>query len=73
MLDLRRDGWERLPILFPAEGGSGSGTSSAASSSLVVETSFVLKTLDPARMFEPTGLMIDHTLYDTLSSPTATR
>ena len=47
MLDLRRDGWERLPILFPAEGGSGSGTSSAASSSLVVETSFVLKTLDP--------------------------
>ncbi len=35
-------------------------------SSLVVETSFVLKTLDPARMFEPTGLMIDHVLYDTL-------
>jgi len=46
-------------------GGSTSGTSSS-SSSLVVETSFVLKTLDPARMFEPTGLMIDHTLYDTL-------
>src|SRR6266568_1354623 len=39
---------------------------SAASSSLVVETAFVLKTLDPARMFEPTGLMIDHVLYDTL-------
>jgi peptide/nickel transport system substrate-binding protein len=32
----------------------------------VVETSFVLKTLDPGRMFEPTGLMIDHTIYDTL-------
>src|SRR3984893_468075 len=48
---------------------SSSGTaasSSSASSSLVVETSFVLKTLDPARMFEPTGLMIDHVLYDTL-------
>ena len=45
--------------------GSG-GSSSSASSSLVVETSFVLKTLDPGRMFEPTGLMIDHTIYDTL-------
>ena len=49
-------------------GGGGGGTSSLSSSSpsLVVETSFVLKTLDPARMFEPTGLMIDHVLYDTL-------
>ena len=26
----------------------------------------MLKTLDPARMFEPTGLMIDHAMYDTL-------
>lgn len=52
-----------------SSGGSATGTSSsssATSSSLVVETSFVLKTLDPARMFEPTGLMIDHVLYDTL-------
>jgi peptide/nickel transport system substrate-binding protein len=47
-------------------GGGSSSSSSSSSSSLVVETSFVLKTLDPARMFEPTGLMIDHTLYDTL-------
>lgn len=48
-------------------GAGGGGTSTpAASSSLVVETAFVLKTLDPARMFEPTGLMIDHVLYDTL-------
>ncbi|HEY6295105.1 MAG TPA: ABC transporter substrate-binding protein [Streptosporangiaceae bacterium] len=50
---------------------SSSGTSAGQSSSapapnLVVETSFVLKTVDPARMFEPTGLMIDHVLYDTL-------
>ncbi len=28
----------------------------------------MLKTLDPGRMFEPTGLMIDHVLYDTLLS-----
>ena len=46
---------------------SSAGTTSApAVSNLVVETSFVLKTVDPARMFEPTGLMIDHVLYDTL-------
>lgn len=47
-------------------GGTSSSPASASSSSLVVETAFVLKTLDPARMFEPTGLMIDHELYDTL-------
>jgi peptide/nickel transport system substrate-binding protein len=46
--------------------GSGSGTSAASGGTLVVETSFVLKTLDPARMFETTGLMIDRVLYDTL-------
>src|SRR6201996_1109291 len=55
-------------------GSSGSGGSAAATGSsggssggtLIVETSFVLKTLDPGRMFEPTGLMIDHAVYDTL-------
>jgi peptide/nickel transport system substrate-binding protein len=53
-------------------GSSGSGGTSAASEgtssggTLVVETAFVLKTLDPGRMFEPTGLMIDRVLYDTL-------
>ena len=51
--------------------GSASGTSAASGSTasggaLVVETSFVLKTLDPGRMFETTGLMIDRVLYDTL-------
>src|SRR5437868_14421370 len=45
--------------------GGGGSSASAASSSLVVETAFVLKTLDPARMVEPTGLMIDHVLYAT--------
>src|SRR5262245_19777773 len=46
--------------------GGGGGGGSSASSDLVVENAFVLKTLDPGRMFEPTGLMIDHALYDTL-------
>src|SRR5260370_24406578 len=47
-------------------GSSGNSSGGSASPSLVVETAFVLKTLDPGRMFEPTGLMIDHLLYDTL-------
>src|ERR1700733_6793600 len=46
--------------------GSGGGTATASSTAsggtLVVETSFVLKTLDPGRMFETTGLMIDRVL-----------
>jgi peptide/nickel transport system substrate-binding protein len=49
-----------------SSGSSSTGATSSASQSLVVETSFVLKTLDPARMFEPTGLLIDHAIYDTL-------
>jgi len=36
------------------------------SSSLVVETSFDLTTVDPARMFETGGELVDHALYDTL-------
>jgi peptide/nickel transport system substrate-binding protein len=49
-----------------SSGSSGGGASTTTSPSLVVETAFVLKTLDPGRMFEPTGLMIDHAIYDTL-------
>jgi peptide/nickel transport system substrate-binding protein len=50
-----------------SSGGAASGSTGAGpAGTLVVETSFVLKTVDPARMFEPTGLMIDHQLYDTL-------
>ena len=62
-------GWPRAwppAAAAPAGAAAAAATTSSASSSLVVETSFVLKTLDPARMFEPTGLMIDHALYDTL-------
>ena len=55
-----------MAVGLAACGGSSSKTPSSASSSLVVETSFVLTTLDPARMFEPTGFMIDRALYDTL-------
>jgi peptide/nickel transport system substrate-binding protein len=49
-----------------AGSSSSSSPASAASKTLVVETAFSLKTLDPARMFETTGELIDHALYDTL-------
>ncbi|HJQ00729.1 MAG TPA: ABC transporter substrate-binding protein [Jatrophihabitans sp.] len=39
---------------------------STTSDTLVVDTSFDLKTSDPGRMFEPTGLLVDHAVYDTL-------
>src|SRR5579864_1539314 len=48
----------------PGSGGSGAG--SGSNGTLVVENAFVLKTADPGRMFEPTGLLIDHAIYDTL-------
>jgi peptide/nickel transport system substrate-binding protein len=39
---------------------------STASSTLVVDKSFDLKTSDPQRQFEPTGGIVDHAIYDTL-------
>ena len=48
-------------------GGGGSGSDSATGDrTLVVDTSFQLTTSDPARMFEPTGQIIDHVIYETL-------
>ncbi|WP_439679204.1 ABC transporter substrate-binding protein [Embleya sp. MST-111070] len=41
------------------KGGGGGGT-------LVVDTSFSLKTADPGRTFEPTGIMVTRPVYDTL-------
>jgi peptide/nickel transport system substrate-binding protein len=49
--------------------GSGSTSSSSGpqgGGTLVIDTAFQLKTADPGRMFEPTGLMIDESMYDTL-------
>ena len=45
---------------------SASSQHSTASSTLVVDKSFDLKTSDPQRQFEPTGGIVDHALYDTL-------
>ncbi|MGN6598647.1 MAG: ABC transporter substrate-binding protein [Actinomycetes bacterium] len=43
-----------------------SGGGKASGKTLVLDTAFQLKTVDPGHMFEPTGLMIDHAMYDTL-------
>jgi peptide/nickel transport system substrate-binding protein len=45
---------------------SAATTHASASSTLVVDKSFDLKTSDPQRQFEPTGGIIDHAVYDTL-------
>jgi peptide/nickel transport system substrate-binding protein len=37
-----------------------------ADSTLVVDTSFVVKSVDPQREFEPTSSIVDHACYDTL-------
>ncbi|MFC3502179.1 ABC transporter substrate-binding protein [Micromonospora krabiensis] len=47
-------------------GGSGGNANGGAAKTLTVNTSFVLKTLDPGRVYEATGLTAVHALYDTL-------
>ncbi|MBX7267311.1 ABC transporter substrate-binding protein [Micromonospora sp. Llam7] len=47
-------------------GGSGGNANGDATTTLTVNTSFVLKTLDPGRVYEATGLTAVHALYDTL-------
>ncbi|GAA1275561.1 ABC transporter substrate-binding protein [Sphaerisporangium rubeum] len=49
----------------PAQSGQ-SGQSGTAAKTLVVDASFTLKTADPGRNYEPTGLIIGKALYDTL-------
>ncbi|MEV4899689.1 ABC transporter substrate-binding protein, partial [Nonomuraea sp. NPDC055795] len=44
----------------PAAGGA------AAGKTLVIDTSFDLKTGDPGRTYEPTGLIIGKAAYETL-------
>lgn len=46
--------------------GAGGNESSGGGETLTVSTSFVLKTLDPAMVYEATGVMAVHSIYDTL-------
>lgn len=52
--------------LTACSGGDSSSSSSGGGKTLVIDTSFNLKTADPGRMYEQTGLMVDRALYDTL-------
>ncbi|MFO7690829.1 MAG: ABC transporter substrate-binding protein [Cryobacterium sp.] len=53
-------------LLVGLAGCAASGTEAGAPASLVLDTSFDIKTLDPARSFEPTGTIVNHVLYETL-------
>jgi peptide/nickel transport system substrate-binding protein len=61
-----------VPVLAAAlalagcAGTSSSAGSSASGGTLVIDTSFDLKTADPGREFEPTGQIVDKALYETL-------
>ncbi|GLX97270.1 ABC transporter substrate-binding protein [Herbidospora sp. NBRC 101105] len=58
-----------LSLLTACGGGNAAAPSSPGGQggkTLVIDTAFQLKTTDPARMFEPTGLLIDQAVYDTL-------
>ncbi|WP_372974715.1 ABC transporter substrate-binding protein [Microbispora sp. GKU 823] len=56
-----------LALAACSGGGSSSSTpSGAAGKTLVIDTSFDLKTADPGRTYEPTGLIVDKATYDTL-------
>ncbi|NGN62721.1 ABC transporter substrate-binding protein [Streptomyces sp. A7024] len=46
--------------------GDGSRTPAAGDGTLVIDTSFDLKTADPGRMYETTGMFVNKALYDTL-------
>jgi peptide/nickel transport system substrate-binding protein len=49
-----------------AVGLAGSSEAAPKGKVLIVDNTFNLKTLDPGRMFEPSGNMIDRTIYSTL-------
>ncbi|MEU6431214.1 ABC transporter substrate-binding protein [Microbispora sp. NPDC046973] len=56
-----------LALAACSGGGSSSSTpSGAAGKTLVIDTSFDLKTADPGRTYEPTGLIVGKATYDTL-------
>jgi len=55
-----------LALSACSAGTSAAGSSAGGAKTLVVDTSFDLKTADPGREFEPTGQIVDKALYETL-------
>lgn len=53
-------------VLASAVAAYGAATRSAASTTLVIDNSFTIKTSDPQRAFDPTASLVDHAIYDTL-------
>jgi peptide/nickel transport system substrate-binding protein len=46
--------------------GNHAATTAASNGTLVVDTSFIVSSIDPARDLDPTGYVVDRVLYDTL-------
>lgn len=55
-----------LVLAATASGATTARGGAKAAPVLVVDTAFVLKTADPAKVFEPTGSMVLHAVYDNL-------
>lgn len=57
-----------LSTIVTACGSSSSSSSSGGThgGTLVVDTSFIISSADPARDLDPTGYIVDHAIYDTL-------
>jgi len=55
-----------VAALVAAVASHGAGARSAAASTLVVDDSFALDTLDPQRAFDPTSTIVLRAVYDTL-------
>lgn len=53
-------------VALAACSGGGSRTPAAGDRTLVIDTSFDLKTADPGRMYEATGLFVGKAVYETL-------
>jgi len=55
-------------VLASAVAAYGAASRSSASTTLVIDNSFTIKTADPQRAFDPTAGIIDHAIYDSLFS-----
>jgi peptide/nickel transport system substrate-binding protein len=55
-----------VAALAVAVSGIAATSSSSASDTLVIDNSFVIRTADPQREFDPTGSIVAHAMYDTL-------
>src|SRR5213080_4748587 len=53
-------------LAVAACGSGGSGGGSGSGSTLVIDSTFDLKTVDPGREYELTGQMLTHGMYETL-------